>query len=158
MTMRRSARTLLMLLASVGTETLAAAPDVWTNVGPEGGGVRFLMVDPQNPRTVYAGTGTGVFKSQDGGANWSNAGLTGYSVTSLAINPQNPSILYAYASAASYPILWFSARGVFKSTDGGANWRAVNSRPPFNPGLFTALAIDPQNPSHDLRRGCRRNF
>src|ERR1700693_4872906 len=98
----RASRTfaLLILLAIVGTETLWAGVNLWTNVGPEGGGVRLLMVDPHNPRTVYAGTGVGVFKSEDGGANWSNAGLIGYSVTSLAIDPQNPSILYAYASAS----------------------------------------------------------
>ena len=50
-----------------------------TNIGPEGGTFRSLVVGPQDPRTLYAGARTaGVFKSIDGGANWSNAGLSGF--------------------------------------------------------------------------------
>ena len=50
-----------------------------TNIGPEGGTFRSLVVGPQDPRTLYAGARTaGVFKSIDGGANWSYPGLSGF--------------------------------------------------------------------------------
>ena len=50
-----------------------------TDIGPEGGSFQSLVVDPQDPRTLYAGARTaGVFKSIDGGAHWSYAGLSGF--------------------------------------------------------------------------------
>jgi hypothetical protein len=42
----------------------------WTNVGPDGGAIR-LTIDPHDPNTFYAGTDTGLFKSNDRGAGWS---------------------------------------------------------------------------------------
>lgn len=39
-----------------------AGVNIWTGIGPEGGDIRCLAVDPQNSQTVYAGTeGGGVF-------------------------------------------------------------------------------------------------
>ena len=60
--------------------------------------VTALAIDPQNPSTIYAGSGgSGVFKSTDGGANWNalNSGLTSISIGALAIDPRNPGTLYA---------------------------------------------------------------
>jgi photosystem II stability/assembly factor-like uncharacterized protein len=54
---------------------------------------------------------------------------------SLAIDPQTPGVLYA----TSY------GGGVFKSTDGGATWAAINSGLPS--GLAMAIVVDPQTPS-----------
>jgi photosystem II stability/assembly factor-like uncharacterized protein len=65
---------------------------------PARSGVHVLAIDPQNSRTVYAGSsGSGVFKSVDGGEGWSavNSGLTTLSVNSLAIDPQDSSTVYA---------------------------------------------------------------
>jgi photosystem II stability/assembly factor-like uncharacterized protein len=93
--------------------------DQWTPVGPEGGYVTALAINPNTPNTLYAGTqGSGVFKSTNGGANWRavNIGLTNTTVNALAIDPNTPNILYAE-----------TGRGVFKSTDGGANWTATMS-------------------------------
>jgi photosystem II stability/assembly factor-like uncharacterized protein len=109
--------------------------------------VTILVIDPQNPSTLFAQTGgpgsisckaAGIYKSTDGGTTWSAAnsgfGFPGPVVTTLAIDPQNSSTVYAA-----------NGGGIFKSADGGASWSAVNS------GLTTlnvqTLAIDPQNPS-----------
>ena len=58
----------------------------------------------------------------------------GGSIYALAINPQTPDTLYAGTYGG----------GVFKSTNGGTNWTAINT------GLTNtnvcALAIDPQTP------------
>src|SRR5436309_1143535 len=60
-----------------------AAVDVWrSSRGPEAGTILSLVIDPRNPKTVYAGTegdgaGGTVFKSIDGGWSWhpASAGL-----------------------------------------------------------------------------------
>ncbi len=59
--------------------------------------VTALAIDPQNPGTIYAGSGHGVFRSTDGGASWNalNSGLTSVSVSTLAIDPRNPGTLLA---------------------------------------------------------------
>ncbi len=65
--------------------------------------INALVVDPSAPATLYAGTssGTGVFKSIDGGASWdaTNVGLTSKSVFALALAPNNPSTVYAGTGA-----------------------------------------------------------
>lgn len=109
--------------------------------------VSALVVDPQTPATVYAGTDVGVFKSTDGGSSWiaSNTGLTDLVVGVLTMDPQTPATLYAATLA-----------GVFKSTDGGAHWTASDTGLPHAficcplvavvPSVFS-LTVDPQTPA-----------
>lgn len=102
------------------------------------------MIDPQTPGTIYGlSSDRKILKSTDGGTNWSpvNSGLPAdaggrYGITSLAIDPQNPTTLYAGNA--------LPGGGVFKTTDGGASWNAVNFGPPD--GGVIALAINPQDP------------
>ena len=47
---------------------IRAEINVWTSHGPDGGMIRSLVVDPQDPDTVYAIEDTGaLFKTADGG-------------------------------------------------------------------------------------------
>ena len=90
----------LLLLVSAGRPGIvSAAPDswIWTSIGPEGGIIDALAIDPATPTTLYAGTWGGVFKSTNGGTNWSavNTGLTNTYVRALAIDPATPATLYA---------------------------------------------------------------
>ena len=74
---------------------VSAGFNAWSSIGPEGGWIYALAIDPTTPSTLYAGTyGGGVFKSTNGGASWSaaNSGLTNLDVYALAINP---TMLYA---------------------------------------------------------------
>ena len=117
---------------------VSAGTTVWENIGPEGGTVHALAIDPQTPTTLYAGTDSGgVFKSTDGGASWSavNNGLTAAWVLALAIDPQTPTTLYAGTYGGE----------VFKSTNGGASWSAVNND--LTAAWVWDLAIDPQTPT-----------
>src|SRR4051812_25689116 len=86
---------LLMLEGFLASTTVWAGVNEWTTLGPEGGSVRRLIVDPQNPAMLYAATRVGLFKSTDGGGNWTNIGLNGWDVDRLVIDRQNPSTLYA---------------------------------------------------------------
>ncbi len=87
-----------------------------------------LAFDPQNPQTMYMGTGEGffnadaingfgIFKSTDGGATWSSlAATTGWvSVNRIAVAPTNSNLILA---AIRYG-------GIRRSTDGGATWSEV---------------------------------
>ena len=110
----------MIAVAVLGSATVRAAANEWTRLGPYGGDVRALAIDPQNSSTVYvASQGAGIFKSTDGGASWSsaNSGLTTTYFDVLAIDPQNPSTLYAGGDGIGL---------FFKSTDGGTSWSAVN--------------------------------
>jgi photosystem II stability/assembly factor-like uncharacterized protein len=110
-----------------------------------------LAVDPTNPDVAYAGTQLGaIFKTTNGGASWSRIGTGLPSTTTveeIAIDRNNPSTLYAAVS-----VIFLDAKGgVFKSTNAGATWTAVNT------GIFAAridsVAIDPAN-SNTIWAGC----
>ena len=94
-----------------------------------------VVIDPQTPSTLYAGS-RGIIKSTDAGGSWSNVstGLTHPGISSLAIDSQTPTTIYA------------ASNGIFKSTDGGGSWAAANTGLGNFPSVNT-LAIDPQVPS-----------
>jgi len=106
------------------------------------GYVYALVVDRRDPDIVYAGTWEkGVFKTTDGGASWRSVGLG--SVNTLALDPRDPDTIYAGAvGAAAGPTSIYHWSGVFKSSDGGANWHPVG----LNGTNVAALALDPQHP------------
>ena len=114
----------------------------WENTG--GGGFA-LAIDPTSPTTIYAGGVGGVFKSTDRASTWTFANIrlpADAIVISLAIDPTAPTILYAGTRFGE----------VFKSTDGGINWGALNTglpvpSPPFGPGSIFALAVAPTTPT-----------
>lgn len=88
--------TLSILYTSLGMNPTAvrAGTNVWTSIGPDGGRVQAITVDPQNPDTVYAVAGGAIFKTTDGAANWKRVyspatsnGLANYPATLVAIHP-----------------------------------------------------------------------
>ena len=100
--------------------------------GPGKRGFSDFAINPRNPQIVYAGTGSGVFKSIDGGGRWRavNVGLTEPYVFDLAVDQRHPATLYAATGSS-----------VFKSTNAGRTWRAT-SRPSIS---AIALALHPRN-------------
>jgi uncharacterized repeat protein (TIGR01451 family) len=106
------------------------------NTGQNGMVINDLKIDPVTPSTIYVATEQRVFKTTNSGANWTavHTGLNqiGY-VNNLAINPVTPSTIYLGASN----------RGVYKSTDGGANWNLTGLTQPS----ISALVINPSSPS-----------
>lgn len=90
--------------------------------------INAMAVNPQNGLVVYAGTyGDGVFKSTDGGLSWvraSNGMQAGAVVYTIAVDPENPNRLYAGTRALGKEGPPWSGI-VYKSSDGGASWKAV---------------------------------
>lgn len=81
--------------------------------------VNGIVVDPRNPKNVFAAGPTGIFYSNDGGLNWDtrNNGLPPATFAALALNPQQPDTLFAITSEGV----------LYRSDDSGKNWRAVKT-------------------------------
>lgn len=122
--------TLVLLLAAPRS---AAAASSWTALGPFGGTVGWVAVDPQDARTVYATAGEeGLFKSTDAGGSWTKV-LRGYLAARPAMAPGG--VLYVSVNPGK----------VKKSTDGGLQWTLAGQGLPDS--LVTALTVDPAVPS-----------
>ena len=76
-----------------------------------------------------------IYAAQPITETWTYVGLSNYSIYSLAVDPINPSILYA--GSGGY--------GIFKSTNGGATWNAINNGITNYSGYFTDIVVDPTN-------------
>jgi len=113
-----------------------------------------ITLDPQNPSVVWLGTGEnvggrhlsfgdGIFKSTDSGATWTNVGLEqSEHISKIVVHPENSNIVWV----ASQGPLWSKGgeRGVYKTTDGGRNWKQVLGDKAWTGA--TELVIDPRNP------------
>ena len=110
-------------------------------------GVTDLLIDPRNPKVLYAATwqrhrtvaaylgggpGSGIHRSRDGGETWeelttglpeSNMGKIG-----LAISPQDPDVVYATIT------LDRTKGGVFRSANQGASWTKMSDAVPGGTG------------------------
>lgn len=94
-----------------------------------------IELDPQDPETVYVGTGDpdisgypfigdGVWKSTNGGQTWAHFGLENQRIISkIIVHPTNSGILYA--AAMGLPFERNTDRGLYKTTDGGQSWQQV---------------------------------
>jgi photosystem II stability/assembly factor-like uncharacterized protein len=116
-----------------------------------------LAVDPSDSRTLYAGTGEqtpgdGIYKSVDEGDTWTHLGLEDTRfIQSVLVHPHHPNIVIAgansigvYVFSRPAPTGTFStARGVFKSEDGGKTWKQT-LRNDNTAGVFD-LTADPDN-------------
>ena len=94
-----------------------------------------VTIDPNNTNTVWVGTGEnnaqrsiaygdGVYKSTNGGKSWKNMGLkTSEHIGRILVDPRNSDVVFV----AAHGPLWNEGgdRGLYKSTDGGENWKAV---------------------------------
>ena len=99
-----------------------------------------LAVSRSDPKTIYAGTGetdirsdlcsgTGVYKSVDGGQTWVHIGLDDTrQISRIVVDPQNPSIVYVGALGHAFGPN--DERGVYKSVDGGEHWSKVLDQGP----------------------------
>jgi photosystem II stability/assembly factor-like uncharacterized protein len=108
--------------------------------------IRDLVIDPEDPSTLYAQSWSGrLLKTTDRGATWSSAdsGLA-FVGGPLAIDPQDTTTIFAAANAADlskgYPY------GIYKSTDGGGSWSPSWIRDyPVDYTVLTTVAVDPLN-------------
>ncbi|NVK05316.1 MAG: hypothetical protein HWD92_10855 [Flavobacteriia bacterium] len=114
-----------------------------------------VAVDPTNPDVIWVGTGEGnprnsqnsghgMYKSMDGGETWIHLGLEDTkNIHRVIVDPRNPNTVYV----AAIGVAWgdSEARGVYKTTDGGATWQKIL----YNNNRTGAadMVMDPQNPN-----------
>lgn len=107
--------------ALVSLPGLASPPVGWSMVWT--GGSNFAV-------TIDDGVSGQVFTTADNGANWAaSAGLTsavGLGRMTLAAAPSSLNVVYALAAAKTPPSGREDLADIFKSTDGGQNWTALN--------------------------------
>ena len=111
------------------------ASNAWEERGPNniGGRTRVMLFDPNDGsnNTVYAGgVSGGLWKNTNitsSSSQWSRVtGVPGnLSVTSITVDPNNSNIWYA-GTGEQYTAGDVVGTGVYKTTDGGTNWSAVN--------------------------------
>lgn len=94
-----------------------------------------VAIDPNNPNTVYAGLGEanlagdnydgdGLYRTTDAGVSWTNIGLAQVKrIGRVAVHPTNSDIIFVAAAGAQFSA--DTARGVYRSTDGGTSWEKV---------------------------------
>ncbi|HSQ20061.1 MAG TPA: glycosyl hydrolase, partial [Blastocatellia bacterium] len=129
----------------------------WKNILSisENTGVTDVVIDPNNPDTVYAasyqrrrhvwtlingGPESAIYKSTDAGATWNKlrAGLPNVEMgrIGLAISPIDTNVVYATVEAAD------GKGGIFRSSDRGGSWERRN---PFDAGAmyYGQITADP---------------
>jgi hypothetical protein len=61
---------MLFAILSMNPAAVRAGINVWASIGPDGGPVQIIAVDPKNPDTIHAATnGGGVFAMTAGTVN-----------------------------------------------------------------------------------------
>jgi photosystem II stability/assembly factor-like uncharacterized protein len=136
--------------------THSLAPGEWT-------GVNDIAADAQNPRTLFAsawtarqwpwqsyfteisGLGSGVYRSDDEGVHWRKLSGGGW--------PAGPLGRISLATARKKGKLRVFAvidskdsGGLWRSDDGGAHWRRVNSEKAYASYYFNRITADPRDP------------
>lgn len=131
----------------------------------ENTGCSGISMDPQNPRTLIAGTwqvemhtygmfsggaGSGVWISHDGGTKWQRVeghGLPHSPVGKIdvAIAPTDSNRMYALIQTADQGSVW-------RSDDGGQNWHVVNWNRALigRAGYYIRIEVSPSNPNEVL--------
>jgi photosystem II stability/assembly factor-like uncharacterized protein len=133
-------------------------------------GCSTISMDRKDPKTIYAGlwdfrrkgwtfrsggegpgafSGSGLFKSTDGGVNWTelteaNAkGLPAkpFGRIAVAIAPSKPDVVYAFIEAEP------PKNGLYRSDDGGKTWTALDRSQNmlWRPFYFANLIVDPKD-------------
>jgi len=101
--------------------------------------VESIIIDPKNPKILYAATrGGGIFKSTDEGKTWYeiNNGIKNLYINTLTIDPIDSNILYAGTFRSGY---------VFKSINGGNSWVTVYEYKEDIGYGVSSIAVDPNN-------------
>jgi hypothetical protein len=140
--------------------------DFWDNIA-----VTAIAADPNNPDTMYVGTGEGwgvgasigggIWKSTDGGSTWNllTSTTTGTSemfyVNDIIVRDESgSSVVYAAVSRMFYNGVFHGDQGLFRSTNHGTSWTQVMPNISGSPYAPADIELDAGN---RIWVGTRRN-
>src|SRR5258706_2394303 len=123
-----------------------------------------VIIDPRNPDVVFvaalghvygANPDRGVYRSRDGGATWQKVLFKDNDIGAidLAFDPANAQTIYASLwntrrpPWSIYPPSYGPGSGLFKSTDGGANWQPLTRGLPTDGLGRIGVAVAPASPA-----------
>ncbi len=110
----------------------------WKNISDKyfGGSIGSVAVAPSDENIIYVGEGEntlrgnvsegldGMWRSDDGGRTWKNIGLKeGRHIIRIVIHPRDPNTVWVAVGGHLFEPN--EERGVYKTTDGGKNWKRV---------------------------------
>jgi len=139
------------------------AGKTWTHIGlDDTRQIGRVIVDPQNPDVVFVAAlghvygpnpDRGVYRSRDGGATWQKVLFKNNDVGAidLAFDPTSSQTIYAALwntrrpPWSIYPPSYGPGSGLYKSTDGGANWQQLTSGLPADGLGRIGIAVAPAN-------------
>ncbi len=129
----------------------------WKNITDKyfGGSIGCVSVAPSDATVLYVGEGEnslrgnvsegfGIWRTDDGGRSWRNLGLKDTRhIIRIVIHPKNPDVVWVAAMGHLFGPN--EERGIFKTTDGGKNWKKVLYV--NNQTGCSDLVMEPGNPS-----------
>ena len=138
------------------------AGNTWKNMGlKRSEHISKIIIHPHNSDIIWvasqgplwsSGGDRGIYKSTDGGKTWIKTlgDEKWVGATDILIDPRNPNLLYAATWQRHRTIAGYMGGGpgtaIYKSIDGGENWKKlVKGLPSSNMGKI-GLAISPQKP------------
>jgi photosystem II stability/assembly factor-like uncharacterized protein len=132
----------LTVLALASASAMAGSHQ-WNVLGPDGGDVRSLAYDPNNPNRIFLGTSTGViFVSDDNGHNWARFAKLGagddYVLDHIALDPQHEKTMFVSA----WSVQDQNAGDIFRTKNGGKEWEAL---PAMHGKSVRAMAMAPSD-------------
>jgi len=101
------------------------------------GSIGAMAISPSHPDIIYVGTGEpqlrdcvswgdGMYKSTDGGQTWTHIGLkNSRNISRVRVHPTNPNLVYVSVIGNAFGPS--KDRGVYRSEDGGKNWRQITN-------------------------------
>jgi photosystem II stability/assembly factor-like uncharacterized protein len=127
----RSLPVLLLLATLLGITAMPASAGLrrWTPIGPGGGYINDLAIEPASPQVVWAAGALGLYRSEDSGNTWSQrVGGFPHSFQQVEVDPSRPGVVFA------------GGNELLRSTDGGLSWTVL----PL-PSSVSVLTVVPGN-------------
>ena len=115
------------------------------HIGPVGNRVISAVGIPGNDQVYYVGAASGgIWKTEDGGLNWKPIfdDQPVHAIGALALAPSDPEIIYAGTGESFIRSNVSIGNGVWKSTDGGKNWKQMGLE---KTGRIGRIVVHPTN-------------
>ncbi len=136
--------------------------NTWKNMGLENSEhIGMIAIDPRDSDVVFVaaqgplwsgGGDRGLYKTTDGGKSWDGVLWGGEftGVSEVHMDPRNPDIMYAVKHQRIRNVAALMnggpESGIFKSVDGGSNWRELTNGLPEEDKGKIGLAVSPIDP------------